>query len=88
MDQQVADFLDKRTDKATTTTADSDDEDALLEELERGQDDVLDGLREKRLQQLHEELSRERDMKAQNQGVYFETATEKEIMDLTTGVHS
>ncbi|KAK6541691.1 hypothetical protein TWF694_007484 [Orbilia ellipsospora] len=82
MDERVANFLDTRTDKAKAD--DSDDEDALLEELEREQDDVLDGLREKRLQELHEELSRERKMKAENQGVYFETMTEKEVMDLTT----
>ncbi|KAJ6264758.1 Thioredoxin [Drechslerella dactyloides] len=83
MDEKVASFLDTRTDKAKKD-ADSDDEDALLEELEREQDDDIDGLRERRLQQLHEELSRERDMRSQNQGVYFETTTEKEVMDLTT----
>ncbi|KAF3925642.1 Thioredoxin [Orbilia brochopaga] len=83
MDEKVATFLDSRTDRAKKD-ADSDDEDALLEELEREQDNELAGFRERRLQQLHEELSRERDMKSQNQGVYFETTTEKDIMDLTT----
>ncbi|KAF3925076.1 hypothetical protein AA313_de0208323 [Arthrobotrys entomopaga] len=78
MDERVANFLDSRTDKAKTGN-DSDDEDALLEELEREEDGVMDGLREKRLQELHEEK-----MKAENQGSYFETMTEKEVMDLTT----
>ncbi|EPS41171.1 hypothetical protein H072_4927 [Dactylellina haptotyla CBS 200.50] len=84
IDERVAQLLDSRTDKAQKTTTDEDDEDALLAELEKDEDNVLDGLREARLQQLHEELSRERKMKAENQGEYFETMTEKEIMDLTT----
>jgi hypothetical protein len=53
MDDRVAKFLDTRTDKATKAS-ESDDEDALLEELEN-EDGGLDGLREKRMQQLHEE---------------------------------
>ncbi|KAF3229318.1 hypothetical protein TWF106_004236 [Orbilia oligospora] len=83
MDERVAKILDTRTDKGRKAD-DSDDEDALLDELEKEEDDVLDGFRERRMQQLHEELSRERKMKAENQGVYFETTTEKEVMDLTT----
>jgi len=84
MDEKVADLLDSRTDKLTKPEEEEndEDEDALFEELER--DDELDGLRERRIQQLHQELSREKRARDDNQGVYFETTNEKEVMDLTT----
>lgn len=56
LDPKVAEVLDKRTEKAAATgTQVEDDEDELFEELER--DDALDGFRERRLQELHEEYA-------------------------------
>lgn len=79
LDVKVAAVLDK-----TRPTADSDDEDALIAELEDDDDDAVAGLREKRLQQLHEEMSRAKVMKETAHGTYSEVKDEKELMNITT----
>jgi hypothetical protein len=53
LDPVVAAVLDKHEDEKTKQGLDSDDDEALFEELEK--DDDLSGLREKRMQELHEE---------------------------------
>ena len=53
LDPVVAGVLDKHEDEKAKKGLDSDDDEALFEELEK--DDDLSGLREKRMQELHEE---------------------------------
>lgn len=53
LDPVVAAVLDKHEDEKAKHGLDSDDDEALFEELERDED--LSGLREKRMQELHEE---------------------------------
>jgi len=64
---------------------DSDDEDALIAALEEDDDHVLTALREQRLQQLHSEMSRAKQMRDAGTGAYTEVKNEKEVMDITTG---
>lgn len=59
IDPKVAALLDKHADKATGRPNEdgielSDDEDALIAELEQD-DSAIDAFREKRMQQLHDE---------------------------------
>lgn len=76
VDQSVAAVLDR-------TANDSDvDEDQLIDELEN--DDELDGFRERRLQQLHEEVARQKLMRQSEHGTYQEIKDEKALMDITT----
>jgi len=76
LDHNVAAVLDR-------AGGDSDiDEDDLIAELEN--DDALDALREKRLQQLHEEVSRQKLMRQSEHGTYQEIKDEKALMDITT----
>jgi len=76
IDRNVAAVLDR-------AGNDSDiDEDQLIEELEN--DSALDGLRERRLQQLHEEVSRQKLMRQSEHGTYQEIKDEKALMDITT----
>ena len=63
----------------------SDDEDALIAALEEDDDHTLTVLREQRLQQLHSEISRAKQMRDAGTGTYTEIKDEKEIMDITTG---
>ncbi|KAK5167393.1 uncharacterized protein LTR77_007092 [Saxophila tyrrhenica] len=65
---------------------DSDDEDALIAELEDDSNEVS-ALREKRLEQLHAEMTRAREMKSTAHGTYLEIKSEKELMDITTSTH-
>ncbi|KAK7707320.1 hypothetical protein SLS57_009341 [Botryosphaeria dothidea] len=74
VDAKVAAIVDK--------THDSDDEDALIAELEA--DDSFDGLREQRMQQLHAELARAKQMRNSEHGTYQEIKDEKALMDITT----
>ncbi|KAL1628598.1 hypothetical protein SLS56_005830 [Neofusicoccum ribis] len=74
IDAKVAAIVDK--------DRDSDDEDALIAELEA--DDSLDGLREQRLQQLHAEFTRAKQMRSSEHGTYQEIKEEKALMDITT----
>ncbi|OCL09645.1 thioredoxin-like protein [Glonium stellatum] len=61
---------------------DDSDEDALIAELE--DDSELDAFREQRLQQLHAEFSRAKEMRATEHGTYAEIKDEKTLMDITT----
>ena len=76
LDHNVAAVIDR-------AGADSDiDEDDLIAELEN--DDTLDALREKRLQQLHAEVSRQKLMRQSEHGTYQEIKDEKALMNITT----
>lgn len=61
----------------------SDDEDALIAELEQD-DSSLAAFREQRLQQLHGELARAKAQRNSDYGTYTEIKNEKELMDITT----
>lgn len=63
--------------------ADEEDEDELINALEED-DDSLNAFREQRLQQLHSELSRAKDMRNSEHGSYTEIKDEKKLMDITT----
>ena len=78
LDSTVASLLD-----SSHPTA-SDDEDALLDSLDN--DPSLSHLREQRLQQLHSEFSRAKNMRKQEFGTYTTINEEKALMDLTTSV--
>lgn len=85
LDPTVAHVLDTHHTKAT----DSDDEDALIAELEADDDGhAFSQLREKRIQQLHDEISRTATLKQRpGHGLYQEIKDEKELMDITTSTH-
>jgi len=76
LDATVTKVLDRK-------RADSDDEDELLAELER-EDSALDGFRERRLQQLHDEFARAATHRSGGGGTYLEVEDEKAVMDITT----
>jgi len=79
LDPTVAHILDRQ------TATDSDDEDALIAELEEDENDAaFSTLREKRLEQLHTELSRAKTMRNTHHGTYTEIKDEKHLMDITT----
>lgn len=61
---------------------DDSDEDALIAELE--DDSELDAFREQRLQQLHAEFDKARQLRASDHGTYSEIKDEKALMDITT----
>jgi hypothetical protein len=65
----------------------SDDESSLFEALETSleSDPSLAPYRAQRLQQLHAELSRAKDIRAQSHGTYIEIKDEKALMDIVTG---
>lgn len=75
IDSRVAAVLD---------AAHSDDEDALIAELEN--DSAFDNFREQRIQQLHSELTRAKVQKSEGFGTYTETKDEKELMGMTTKI--
>ena len=76
LDPKVAALLDR------ATKDDDSDEDALIAALE--EDPELDAFREQRLQQLHAEYDRARQLRAHNHGTYTEIKEEKALMDITT----
>lgn len=80
LDSQVAKVLDRQ--QAT----DSDDEDALIAELEGDESEnaAFAAMREQRLQQLHAELARAKVQKEASYGTYQEIKDEKELMNITT----
>lgn len=78
IDSRVAAVLDHR------DAADSDDEDALIAELEDDDSAAASALREKRLEQLHAEVARAKRMKQDAFGTYVEIKDEKDVLDLTT----
>lgn len=75
LDPKVAAIID-------ATKGDDSDEDALIAELEN--DSALDAFREQRLQQLHAEFNKTRQLRESGHGTYAEIKDEKELMDLTT----
>jgi hypothetical protein len=77
IDPHVAKILDQ-------SQLDSDDEDALIAELENDDDHTLSALREQRINQLHAEFNRAQVMKESGSGTYQEIKDEKTLMDLTT----
>lgn len=76
LDPAVADVLDRADHDSTS------DEDGLIDALER--DDDMAGLRERRLQQLHAEVVRAKEMRNSHHGTYHELKDEKAIMEITT----
>jgi hypothetical protein len=62
----------------------SDDEDALIAALEEDEDQGLSSFREQRLQQLHAEVARAKQMRDGGNGTYTEVKDEKAVMDITT----
>lgn len=58
------------------------DEDDLIAQLE--DDSELDAFREQRLQQLHAEFNKARQLRASDHGTYVEIKDEKALMDITT----
>ena len=79
IDPTVARVLDRQ------RASDSDDEDALIAELEQEDDNTaFSALREKRLEQLHAEMNRAKTLKQGQHGTYLEIKDEKELMDITT----
>ncbi|QIW99159.1 hypothetical protein AMS68_004677 [Peltaster fructicola] len=81
IDAHVADVLDRQ----RTTALEDEDEDALIAELEEDDSLAMSALREKRLEQLHAELSRAKVMKQDAAfGTYKEIKDEKEILSITT----
>lgn len=75
LDPTVARVLD------THTSTDDIDEDALLDSLENDSD--LGAFREQRLQQLHAEYSRAKNLRNQEHGTYTEIKDEKALMETT-----
>ncbi|KAK4539793.1 hypothetical protein LTR36_010327 [Oleoguttula mirabilis] len=82
LDPTVAHVLDNHARNAT----DSDDEDALIAQLEDDDDTAgpFSALREKRLEQLHAEMTRAKAMRTTQHGTYTEIKDEKQLMDITT----
>lgn len=79
LDSKVAAVLDN---KSSLTT--EEDEDDLISQLENDNDNVYDNFREQRLQQLHAEIAREKQLRNQEHGSYSEVKEEKKLMELTT----
>lgn len=78
VDPRVAAVLDH-----TKQHEDSDDEDALIAELEEDEGSLA-AFREQRLQQLHGELARAKAQRNSDYGTYTEIKEEKQLMDITT----
>lgn len=76
LDPKVAAVLDR------ASKDDESDEDALIAALE--DDSELDAFREQRLQQLHAEFDKARQLRANHHGSYVEIKDEKALMDVTT----
>lgn len=79
LDPHVASVLDRN-----RSAADSDDEAALIAELEEDDSTALASFREQRREQLHQELSRAKALKETQHGTYQEIKDEKQLMDITT----
>jgi hypothetical protein len=77
VDHRVAALIDSR-------ATDSDDEDALMASLEADDDHALSAFREQRMQQLHDEVMRSKQMRESGTGSYVEVKDEKEVIDITT----
>lgn len=81
IDPAVAEILDR----TTRPGNDSEDEDDLISALEEEDDKSMAAFREQRLQQLHGEFSRAKEMRNSEYGTYTEIKEEKQVMDITTG---
>ncbi|KAH8915503.1 hypothetical protein BT69DRAFT_876554 [Atractiella rhizophila] len=71
-------------DQAILTAATQEDDDGLLEELEREIDEGaydMAGERERRLEAMNREMGRLREMKEGSHGQYLEIKEEKEVME-------
>ncbi|OCK77260.1 thioredoxin-like protein [Lepidopterella palustris CBS 459.81] len=75
LDPKVASIID-------CDAGNDSDEDALISALE--DDSTLDAFREQRLQQLHAEYNKAKQMRASEHGTYAEIKDEKALMDITT----
>ncbi|KAJ3342769.1 hypothetical protein HDU83_005960 [Entophlyctis luteolus] len=60
------------------------DEDALFEELEKDDDDLLSDMRERRMQELRAEMMKQQEMAANQHGTYENILSEKEVLKITT----
>jgi thioredoxin-like negative regulator of GroEL len=79
IDSTVAQVLDRH------HAHESEDEDALIAELEAEEDShAVSSLRERRLEQLHAEVTRAKLLKETQHGTYIEIKDEKAVMDITT----
>lgn len=76
LDAKVAALVD------SVSKEDDSDEDALIAALE--DDEGLDAFREQRLQQLHAEFDKARQLRASSHGTYSEIKDEKALLDITT----
>ncbi|KAI9718936.1 MAG: hypothetical protein M1812_003820 [Candelaria pacifica] len=86
LDPTVASILDKTTTNTPpnpSSSSSSEDEDTLISLLENDTH-ALSSFREQRLQQLHTELSRAKEMRNQEYGIYSEIKDEKILMDIIT----
>lgn len=79
LDPLVASTLDSH---LSSRNADDLDEDALLESLDN--DPSFDNFREQRLQQLHAEVRRAKQLQSQEHGNHTEIKDEKALMEITT----
>ncbi|KAF2199311.1 thioredoxin-like protein [Delitschia confertaspora ATCC 74209] len=76
LDSKVAAVIDQ------ASPGDDSDEDALIAALE--DDSELDAFREQRLQQLHAEYQKAKELRSSGHGSYDEIKDEKSLMDITT----
>lgn len=80
LDPTVAQVLDTH---ARAIVDDEEDGDALLATLEED-DPAFAAFRERRLHQLHAEVSRVKQQRNEGYGTYVEVREEKALMDMTT----
>lgn len=80
LDPAVASVLDSHAN--TSANTEDQDEDTLLDSLEN--DASLDAFREQRIQQLHSEFTRAKQLSKEDHGTYHEIEDEKQLMDITT----
>ncbi|KAJ3122860.1 hypothetical protein HK098_002436 [Nowakowskiella sp. JEL0407] len=60
------------------------DEDAIFEELERGEDIEYNELREKRIEELQAQMSKLKEMQQNKHGTYTDVQNDKDILEITT----
>lgn len=85
IDPRVASVLDNQSrhhgaDAAADNNDDDEDVDAMIASLET--DSSLDAYREQRLEQLNAELSREKQLRKSEHGLYMRLKEEKVLMDI------
>ncbi|CAG8457656.1 5264_t:CDS:2 [Dentiscutata heterogama] len=76
IDEHVQETLDK--------IKDEDDEEKLFEELENDDDFEIANLRERRMEQMKQEITKLQEMRQNEHGSYTEISEEKEILKITT----